>query len=424
VTLCEADPARYAALRQALLDLLPTPLFDPVQVRLDETTLPPPPTFAHRSLEAAAAGEDGRDPAYLFIRVTREGTDAIFETTLVPPRGKAATPRESRRVSAPELQSILEPVKLQDDSDQVTAGEVQQSGAQIAKLLLHPTHRESLVADRDTPLILIHDEDASRIPWETLRLGEKGEYLPACGPGLSRQYATSNLSVAKWREARRRDDKLRLLLVVNSTGDLDGAEAEDGRVRKLFEARRDVVITELRGEQATRARLLEHFRSGDYDIVHYAGHAFFDPTAPDRGGLLCAPPDRDNPSVLSGADLAGIGQLPILVFLNACESGRTRGGKKTPAKKPQRVEPLRELVSAAEAFMRGGVANFLGTYWPVGDAAALAFADTFYAAVIAGKPLGPAITEGRLAVQKGGSPDWADYIHYGSPNFVLKPRPR
>ena len=107
VTLCEADPVRFATLREALLDLLPTPLFDPVQVRLDERTLPPPTIFAHRSLEAAAAGEDGRDPAYLFVRVTRDATDSIFETTLVLPRGRAATPRESLRVSAEDLRSIL-----------------------------------------------------------------------------------------------------------------------------------------------------------------------------------------------------------------------------------------------------------------------------------------------------------------------------
>ena len=72
--------------------------------------------------------------------------------------------------------------------------------------------------------------------------------------------------------------------------------------------------------------------------------------------------------------------------------------------------------------MRGGVANFLGTYWPVGDDAAMDFATTFYHSLIAGQPLGPCVTAARQAVAKGGSADWADYIHYGSPNFVLKPR--
>jgi CHAT domain-containing protein/pimeloyl-ACP methyl ester carboxylesterase len=435
VTLCEADPVRFASLRQALLDLLPTPLFDSVQVRLDERTLPPPRTFLHRSLGATAAGEAGRDPAYLFIRALTEDGDVIFDTTLVQPRGRAATPRESQRVTRAELQSILDPVKPTSWNDPVTSAEVLQSGERIARLLLHPAHREVLAADRDTPIILVHDDESSRIPWETLRLGKGGDYLPAAGAGITRQYAASNLSVAKWLEARRQDEKLRVLLVVNPTGDLDGAEEEGERVEKLFKDRRDVICTPVRGDEATRPRLLELFRSGKFDVVHYAGHAFFDPTAPDRSGLICAPPDQSNPSVLSGADLAGLGQLPMLIFLNACESARVRGlpdrggrkpnaaGKKQKkgkqAKHPDRV---RAAVSAAEALMRGGVANFVGTYWPVGDAAALDFATSFYASVLAGEPLGPSVTKARKKVHEGGSGDWADYIHYGSPNFVLKPR--
>jgi CHAT domain-containing protein len=241
--------------------------------------------------------------------------------------------------------------------------------------------------------------------------------------------------VAKWLEARRRDEKLRVLLVVNPTGDLDGAAEEGERVQTLFKNRRDVICTEVRGDEATRPRLLELFRSGKFDVVHYAGHAFFDAAAPARSGLICAPPDRDNPAVLSGADLAGLGQLPMLIFLNACESARVRGipdrgrkksrtdGKKTRTDgKKKHPDRVRAAVSAAEALMRGGVANFVGTYWPVGDASALAFATSFYTSVLAGEPLGPAVTKARKKVHESGSGDWADYIHYGSPNFVLKPR--
>lgn len=421
VTLCEANPARYATLRQTLLDLLPTPLFDAVQVRLDERTLPPPAHFAHRTMSAADAGEQGRDPAYLFVRVAREAKSLKFETTLVSPGSHAATPRETQTVSEAELQSILTPVKPASWDDNVDATEVRQAGERIASLLLHPTHRDILKADPETPIIIIHDEEASRIPWETLRLGPTDDDLPARGPGISRQYATGNLSVAKWVEARRRDEKLRVLLIVNPTGDLPGAAREGERVRTLFKERRDIVLTEVREAEATRPRLLDHFRSGQFDVVHYAGHAFFDPAAPEHSGLICAPKNEQNPAVLSGADVASLGQLPMLVFFNACESARVRGihrgGK-------GRVHPdrLLGLVSVAEAFMRGGVANFLGTYWPVGDDAAMDFATTFYRSLIAGQPLGPCVTAARQAVAKGGSADWADYIHYGSPNFVLKPR--
>ena len=38
---------------------------------------------------------------------------------------------------------------------------------------------------------------------------------------------------------------------------------------------------------------------------------------------------------------------------------------------------IERAVGLAEAFLRGGVANYVGTYWPVGDAAAEAFAQVF-----------------------------------------------
>ena len=76
----------------------------------------------------------------------------------------------------------------------------------------------------------------------------------------------------------------------------------------------------------------------------------------------------------------------------------------------------------AEAFMRGGAANYVGTFWPVGDAAAAAFAETFYKDLVLRESIGKALQNGRNAVRKLKSVDWADYIHYGSYDFVLKHR--
>jgi hypothetical protein len=126
--------------------------------------------------------------------------------------------------------------------------------------------------------------------------------------------------------------------------------------------------------------------------------------------------------VLSGADLANIGGLPSFVFFNACESGRLRRGA-TRTQIDDKMHPIDRVqrgVSFAEAFLRGGVANYLGTYWPVNDNAALKFSETFYTEVLGGKSLGVAIMAGRKAVENIGSADWADYILYGNTDFVLK----
>ena len=76
--------------------------------------------------------------------------------------------------------------------------------------------------------------------------------------------------------------------------------------------------------------------------------------------------------------------------------------------------------AASYLLLRGGVANFIGTYWPVGDSAALAFAEVFYARLLANEALGAAVLAARRRVRDLRSPDWADYIHYGDPDFRLK----
>ena len=287
-------------------------------------------------------------------------------------------------------------------------------GAKLARLLLADEVITVLQTVGDRHLIVVHDAGASRVPWETLCVNG---HFPASAAGLSRQYLADNLSVAKWLEERRQHTMLNLLLIVNPTGDLSGAEAEGKRIRELFGSSPAVKIVQRHGQNAKRTTLLADFRSGQYDIIHYAGHAFFDPVSPERSGILC-----HNRQVLSGADLVGLGNLPSLVFFNACQAGRIRRGtekKKNELAIPKRVE---RTVSLAEAFLRGGIANYLGTYWPVGDEAAEKFASSFYTELLQGQSIGQALQKGRNAVQDLQSVDWADYIHYGNPYFTVKSR--
>lgn len=75
---------------------------------------------------------------------------------------------------------------------------------------------------------------------------------------------------------------------------------------------------------------------------------------------------------LTGTDIGTIGNLPKLVFFNACESGRVRRPVPKPATSPPPkakkhgvvvgIDPSRGRVAPAEAFLRGGIANFIGTY--------------------------------------------------------------
>ncbi|HEY5720505.1 MAG TPA: CHAT domain-containing protein, partial [Gammaproteobacteria bacterium] len=98
------------------------------------------------------------------------------------------------------------------------------------------------------------------------------------------------------------------------------------------------------------------------------------------------------------------------------ESGRIR-----QASQVQRA--LGRSTGFAEAFLRGGVANFIGTWWPVSDAAAALCASTLYERLMRGETIGASLQAARSKVLKLGSGDWANYLHYGSLDFTLKRPP-
>jgi len=400
--LCENNAGRYAEMREAMFALARTELFD----EIDTTIFEQPPAAARRvAVTAAPTVSEMRSRIFLHVRHQRTDKVQSIEAVLLTPVGKA-TAIPSSRVFTPESRDqLLAPVG---------GGrfDVDKFGAELAEFALSREFVQTLAGDMAAGqhLVVVHDAESSKLPWETLRCGDRALALDG---GVSRKYllTTGNFSVAKWSEKRMFDKTLDILLVINPTGDLEGAEREGMIVRQLIKDVPQVKVTEVAGKAATRDRLLREFPSGAYDVIHYAGHAMFDASDPGRSGILCS--DK----VLTGEDLAVVGNLPALVFFNACESGRVRKGPKSG---PPEMGGLQKSVSFAEAFLRGGIANFIGTYWPVGDDSAEAFAKTFYGGIVQGQAIGDALIAGRRAVQQLGSFDWADYIHYGDPDFQIK----
>jgi pimeloyl-ACP methyl ester carboxylesterase len=410
ITLCEMDLTRYEEIKEELFRLSSTDLFHEVEVTFDEIKLPEPPQLAPPTRGIVAEP----DPIYLIVRdesLPNKG-NIILRASVLTAGGKATVISDTQVISPAALAGHLQKLTRIGTSS-FTLDSLNQFGDELSKLVLPDRVATALRAIPNRHLVVVHDEKASRIPWETLRIGD---WCPGSDRGVSRNYLADNLSVAKWLEQRQFGTTLDVLLVVNPTLDLSGAEREGDRLHKLFSGQPSIKIHEVRGALATKNALLTKFRSGEYDVVHYAGHAFFDSKNPSRSGIRC-----HQGEVLSGADLASVGNLPALVFFNACEAGRIRGarGKKD---KPKNIDQrLAENVSLAEAFLRGGVANYVGTYWPVGDDSAAAFAEVFYTELLRGKTIGSALQTGRTKVmQDVKSVDWADYLLYGSTGFVLK----
>jgi hypothetical protein len=398
VILCENDRQRYAEMVDSVYALGRGQPFEDISVTIYERPPLPPRPCAERAAPSVATL---RSRMFLQVRHQQQDDANRFEAVLLTAGGKATAITSSVAYDPDDRNALLRHLGT-------SKFDVEKFGSELAAFALDSQFVETLggpLADGQH-LVVVHDAEASKLPWETLRCGDRSLALDG---GISRKYLlTGDYSIAKWLERRRFDATLDILLVINPTEDLEGAECEGEIIRKMVQHVPNVKVTEVRGRAATRERLLREFRSGNYDVIHYAGHASFDASSPGRSGLLCA-----DHRTLSGDDLMTLADLPVLVFFNACESGRVR-------KAPKAVDRLRESVSFAEAFLRGGIANFIGTYWPVGDASAEAFAKEFYGEIVKGRAIGDALLAGRRIVEKTGSYDWATYIHYGDPDFRIK----
>jgi len=402
IVFCETDARKYEALRRAAARVSARLAGEGLRLVLDEAE---PAAVAPGTAAAARRPAREPDPVYLLVNLLGVGRrEHECRAALLTAGAKAAVLSGSVRVSRKALRAHL----AQADSGALDGRGMARFGAELARLLLTPSIQDGLEAMRRRPVVVVHDAEGSRVPWEALRIGDG---FPALEGGLSRRYASEGLTVARWREERRSGSRLDVLMVVDPTGDLPGA-ADEGHVlaRTLRAAGAGVEL--LSGPAATRTAVLRAIGSARHDVLHFAGHGFFDPGDPGRGGLVSAGGD-----VLRGADLEGMSDLPALVFFNACEAARVRRGGVDPAR---RLLAFRRSSSVAEAFLAGGVANFLGTHWPVGDHAAVAFSTTFYRRLLGGAPLGECVLAARQQLHADGSIDWADYVHYGCSDFALR----
>ena len=416
IVLCEWDVARYTALKEELYRLSSTSLCDDVEITFDEVALRAP--LAADTTGARAPSRE--NPVYLIVRRETDGAKKFaVRSSLLTAGGKATIVTGTRSVDVKRFEKLREEL-VDDETEDVTA-----AGRSMGELILADEVLQVLPRYGENHLVVVHDAALSNVPWETISVVREGRtVMPSQGAGISHLYAAENLAVAKWLEERIDDNIMSLLLVVDPTRDLPGARVEGRAIQRLFANRSGVRLDVLYQGEATRPALLEAFGSGRYDVVHYAGHAHFDELRRERSGILCA-----DEATLSGADLAGISRLPTMMFFNACESGRlrTRRAARNAGESTTRVESnderlarMERSVSMAEAFLRGGVANFIGTYWPVNDAAASAFARTFYEAILQGKTMNRSVQLGRAAVREVHSRDWTNYIFYGNPDFVIK----
>ena len=403
--LVEIDRPRFQQIRDEVYDACRTDVCDDFEIAIRTAEAEVSAGQRPDPVAAAGPGAARRSSVYLLVRsegVTRERLR--LRVAALTTGAKAALLDDPIDVDLGKLGAALAEIE-QSGFDQAR---LEKFGKEIAESALPASVREELGKFAGHHLTMVHDREASLIPWETMRLAA---WVPALDAGLSRRYLANDVAVARWSEQRQSAPELRILVVANPTGDLPGAEKEGRRVAQVASSNGGITVEMLEGKNATAEAVLAGLSSERYDVIHYAGHAFFAKDAPGRSGVVCS--DR----TLAATELLNLRKLPALMFFNACESARTRR-RDRPSSGTGKA--LADSVGFAESLMRAGVANYVGTYWPVGDAAADEFSQTFYARLLAGDSLGESLLQSRRRVLGLKSIDWADYVHYGDPDFRLK----
>lgn len=342
------------------------------------------------------------------LTITREGEVLRCVEDRAPVGRRYVLPYPEERVAAvrAELLGALERANHARSLSAANLENLRVAGEELGRLLLPG---EILARLRSTMgrMTLVLDAELAPIPWELLYDGEQF---------LCRRFDLGRLLVSDWepkakvwRPMEVRTPLRMLVVCADPAGDLDRLEQECGGLLEALDGSREKLSV-----RVLRAQNLDSVRRAlkDYDFVHLAGHADFDPDDPGGAGFLL--PDGK----LTAADITHLGSvrpMPLLVFSNACQSGITG---------PWGPERQGRVLGMAGAFLLSGARFYLGTQWELVDTIGARVAVRFYEALVQGANVGAALRAARQReVEEEGeaSLGWASYVLYGDPSWVPLP---
>jgi hypothetical protein len=252
------------------------------------------------------------------------------------------------------------------------------------------------------------------LPWELMvPTAADGQELPCSKPKNQPCFLGTAVQIARWHlvQGGERFDRPPTWLRLNAIAAIAPAYK---RQQLKYQSQELKAISRLHGYTAVPAvldgikQLLSKPPEG---IVHFAGHGAAQerPDATDYAIQL-------EDSVLDLNAWRGM-TSPMdtgrpLYFFNACEVGQARR--------------MRNFLDGwAPAVIQTGATGFVGSLWPVSDAAASAFARAFYSVIEKGVPgnVGsPAemVRIARSAFYETGDPSYLGYVYYGNVNLRLQ----
>lgn len=434
----EISPQRVADLRAALASLAKTGLSDGVNLKV----APTPAAELSKARRAAVAkakrmfdsrkgGSSGGSQKFNEIRITIESgpdrDDGVRDFTISALTDNAVVPVQKIEVPSQVMDNLARRLSESESKEQQ-----QRYGRMLFRYLM-PREFESLF-EGDAAVRLVVDPASAAFPWEMACLQLQGSGRGFEWFGVERRVTRQFRSLLSGFGglAPVRGQKLRALVIADPAPEPDwqlpGARTEGSRVASLLRfangkeldfsdgpVKLDIEVDSFIGyQQCEPLDLIARVTSGDYDLIHFAGHGIYAKDEPAKSGWVLS-----SQHFVTPRDIARSRQTPWLVFANACFSGVVNS-----AAESQPIEEARRAASIAEIFMQLGVRNYLGTGWAVDDAQATDFALRFYAAVLsANSSMADTLEFARDKVRrKGVGSTWGAYQFYGNPSDRLQPR--
>lgn len=259
---------------------------------------------------------------------------------------------------------------------------IEKLGRGLSKKFIGQQGEDFLEGIGPSAVLMDVDETILNLPWELIATSARPlSHLTPFG-----RLVTTRVFPRPGRDPLHEDTVVRILGVANPTLDLVASERE---IRVLEELEGDhgsfrVEVTVLKRDEATGLRFRQVLATGDFDILHFAGHAGLDRESPERSALQFAD------GMLEAEAVLGLPwkKPPYFVFNSACESGRATGGRRL-------VTGETQANGLAAAFLSAGTYGYAGYFWPVTDVGAAVFAEAFYNWLFEVENLGVAFLKAR-----------------------------
>jgi hypothetical protein len=289
----------------------------------------------------------------------------------------------------------IEKLPLNTANDQAVAQmKLQARGSELFKQVIPPDLQVLLWSLKDRIKSVEVESEEPWIPWELCRLQGKQNGEPVDGPFFCEAF-----TMTRWLQEVELKPTLslnKMALVVPQDSGLPFAAVERDYVLSLASAGRQVERI-----PATFLDVKTALGKGEYDGWHFTGHGGFRPL-PNKAAMLLENREEMTPTDLSDAATSKLGKAKPLVFLNACQIGRS-------------AMSLTDIGGWAKSFLEAGAGAFIGAYWSVYDQAANNFAQAFYDNLLGGMEIGQAVQTARQTIKPLGDPTWLAYTVYANP---------